>query len=195
MDLKPIFSNAENIDQTEYYWFDKGFNETELEWVNNLVSLYPIDNSYIIGSNNEEPKVRESLLRWLDYDDNSSWLYDKLHDCVIEANDTTWNFNLSYINDSIQYTQYFTGHHYDWHVDIGPSPINHRKISVVVQLTKSEQYEGGDVEIWTGGKFKTLPRIRGSVILFPSFLLHRVTPITKGIRNSLVLWVGGNSYK
>ena len=58
-----------------------------------------------------------------------------------------------------------------------------------------DEYEGGDFEIGSGGEFKKLSKKKGSGILFPSFLMHRVTPITKGVRKSLVLWVGGESYK
>jgi len=114
---------------------------------------------------------------------------------VLEANQI-WNFNIHSVIDSIQYTEYLEGGgHYDWHIDIGPGSINHRKISITIQLSDVEEYEGGDFEIWTGGEFKKLPKKQGTAILFPSFLMHRVTPITKGVRKSLVLWVGGDSYK
>ena len=82
-----------------------------------------------------------------------------------------------------------------WHIDIGPGSINHRKISCTIQLSDPDEYEGGDLEIWTGGDFKTIERKQGCAILFPSFLMHRVTPITKGTRRSIVLWMGGDSYK
>ena len=114
----------------------------------------------------------------------------------LEANRELWDFNLHSIIDDIQYTEYYEGGgHYDWHVDIGPNSINHRKVSITVQLSDPSEYEGGEFEIWSGGEFRRLPKRKGDVILFPSFLLHRITPITKGIRKSLVLWVGGGAYK
>lgn len=64
-----------------------------------------------------------------------------------------------------------------------------------VQLSDSSEYEGGDFELWTGGGFKSLPKIKGCCVLFPSFLLHRVTPVTQGTRKTLVLWIGGGNYK
>jgi PKHD-type hydroxylase len=63
-------------------------------------------------------------------------------------------------------------------------------------LTDSALYEGGDLEIWQGGEVRDkTPRGSGIVIIFPSYMMHRVTPVTKGVRRSLVLWVGGEHYK
>jgi PKHD-type hydroxylase len=67
--------------------------------------------------------------------------------------------------------------------------------SVIDAIQYTVYYEGGGLEIWSGGEFKTIERKQGSAIFFPSFLMHRVTPITKGTRKSLVLWMGGDSYK
>jgi PKHD-type hydroxylase len=107
-----------------------------------------------------------------------------------------WKFDVHSIVDSIQYTEYPHGNgHYDWHIDIGPASINHRKISIVVQLSDPEEYEGGELEIWSGATPVTIPKKKGNIVIFPSFLMHRVTPVTKGLRKSLVLWVGGGSYK
>ena len=114
---------------------------------------------------------------------------------IIEAN-KTWKFNLYSIIDSIQYTEYLAGGgHYDWHVDIGPKNISHRKVSITVQLSDPNEYDGGDLELWNGGAIKSIFRGRGATVLFPSFTMHRVTPVTQGLRKSLVLWVGGEHYK
>jgi PKHD-type hydroxylase len=166
-------------------------------WIDNLKNLYPYQDAKVI-SNEETPEnaIRKSKIKWIHYDEYSDWLYDKLKDLVIDANSQIWQFNLHSIVDSIQYTEYYEGGgHYDWHLDIGPGLINHRKISITIQLSDPNDYEGGDLEIWSGGDFKKVEKLKGTSILFPSFLLHRVTPITKGIRKSLVLWVGGDSYK
>lgn len=196
MNIKPIFNLNESIDQTNYYSFDIAFNEEQLGWISNLVERYPFEKATTIGSTNEDVDIiRKSNIKWIHHDNLSYWVYDRIQDMVVEANQI-WNFNLYSVIDSIQYTEYLEGGgHYDWHVDIGPGAINHRKISITIQLSDSNEYEGGDFEIWTGGEFKKLPRKKGCAILFPSFLMHRVTPITKGVRKSLVLWVGGDSYK
>ena len=196
MNVKPIIPQNSNIDQTNYYTFGKIFSDEELMWINNLQNLYPLVGATIIGSESETNSIRKSSIKWIHHDEYSAWLYDKMIDLAMKANNGLWDFNLHSVIDSIQYTEYYdNGGHYDWHVDVGPGSINHRKISITVQLSDPEEYEGGDFELWTGGDFKTLPKLKGDVILFPSFLLHRITPITKGTRKSLVLWIGGGSYK
>ena len=106
------------------------------------------------------------------------------------------NFDMFGFNESMQYTVYegSANGHYDWHLDIGPS-INYRKVSVVVQLSEPEAYVGGDLELHPGNNSFAVPRRKGAIVLFPSFLLHRVTPLTSGLRRSLVLWAGGEHYK
>lgn len=196
MNVKPIIPQNTNIDQTNYYTFGKIFSDEELVWISNLQNLYPLVGATVIGSESETNPIRKSSIKWIHHDEYSAWLYDKMVDLAMKANNELWDFNLHSVLDSIQYTEYYNdGGHYDWHVDVGPGSINHRKISITVQLSDPEEYEGGDFELWTGGDFKTLPKSKGDVILFPSFLMHRITPITKGTRKSLVLWIGGGSYK
>jgi PKHD-type hydroxylase len=74
--------------------------------------------------------------------------------------------------------------------------MSHRKISITIQMSESDEYAGGDLELWTGGKESIkAPRGKGVAVLFPSYILHRVSPVTDGIRKSLVLWVGGSHYR
>jgi PKHD-type hydroxylase len=117
---------------------------------------------------------------------------------ITEANDELWKFDIHDVLENIQYTEYHATDdgHYDWHQDIGPGNASLRKISLTVQLTEDSAYEGGDLEIWNGGSNSDkTPRGSGVVIIFPSYMMHRVTPVTSGIRRSLVLWVGGQHFK
>jgi PKHD-type hydroxylase len=193
MKIAPIFDVDTSVDQTNYYCFKDGFSEEELEWIDNLKELYPFEEATTIGNGDG---IRKSEIKWMHSDDKSFWVYEKIGQYIQQANNELWKFDLHSIIDSIQYTVYYEGGgHYDWHIDIGPNPINHRKVSCTIQLSDPNEYEGGDLEIWTGGEFKTIERKQGCAIIFPSFLMHRITPITKGIRKSLVLWVGGGAYK
>jgi len=193
MEYKLVFPRDPSINQTNHYVVDEAFTKEELEWIDNLQELYPFQQATVIGDNNG---IRESEIKWMHPDDKSFWVYEKICQYAKQANDKLWKFNLYSLIDSIQYTVYYEGGgHYDWHVDIGPNTINHRKVSITIQLSDPNEYEGGDLEIWTGGDFKTIERKQGCAIIFPSFLMHRITPITKGIRKSLVLWVGGGAYK
>lgn len=196
MNLKPIYPIDLSVDQTNYYWFEKGFNEQEILDVQTVANSFEYTKATIISSDSEQNEVRKSKIKWLKVQDDTSWVFDKLINMVKEANDAVWKFNLYSVVDEIQYTEYYEGGgHYDWHVDIGPGGISHRKVSVVVQLSDINEYEGGDLELWNGGAIKQIPKGKGVTTIFPSFTMHRVTPVTKGIRKSLVLWLGGEHYK
>jgi PKHD-type hydroxylase len=80
-------------------------------------------------------------------------------------------------------------------MDCGPGELSTRKVSVTVQLSDSDEYEGGDLEFMRGSTAEQAPRGKGVVVIFPSYMLHRVTPITKGIRKSFVIWLGGSHYR
>jgi PKHD-type hydroxylase len=86
------------------------------------------------------------------------------------------------------------GGHYDWHVDQGATE-RRRKLSLVLQLSPPSDYEGCELQIRSSNKIETVPRGRGELIAFPSYALHRVTPITAGIRRSLVIWCSGPRFR
>lgn len=188
-------------DPQQYYWFESGLTKEELIKFNNLILNLEYQDATIIGdvsSGEKSLDVRSSKIKWIPHSDDWNWLYNKFQDMIAEANDELWNFNIYDIVEEIQYTEYHASDrgHYDWHQDIGPGDASLRKISLTVQLTDSNLYEGGDLEIWQGGEVRDkTPRGSGIVIIFPSYMMHRVTPVAKGVRRSLVLWVGGEHYK
>jgi PKHD-type hydroxylase len=100
---------------------------------------------------------------------------------------------LSGFQEPLQIAEYESGGHYDWHVDIGADITSGRKISASVQLSDGNGYEGGELEFLNVDSMD-FPRSLGSVIIFPSYLPHRVKPVTRGIRRSLVVWVHGNPF-
>lgn len=85
--------------------------------------------------------------------------------------------------------------HYDWHIDLGVGATSRRKLSASIQLTPGDAYEGGDLEFHLSGLDRAKMRQQGTLIAFPSFLEHRVTPVTRGERWSLVVWVDGPPYR
>ena len=195
MELKPIFPYKQGINQTNYYWFNGGFSSEEVDKIVEDSKEYSFVKGVIIDEHNTD-KFRKSDIKWLPFDSKWEWVIDRIMNQVIEANDAIWNFDLKSIIDNIQYTEYDgKGGHYDWHMDIGPGPISHRKVSIVVQLSDPSEYVGGDLELKPGCTDLVIPRGKGNVVIFPSFLLHRVVPLVSGNRKSLVLWVGGDHYK
>ncbi len=153
-------------------------------------------------------KKRKSDLVWL----NDTWIYKELHPYIHEANQKAgWNFHWER-SESCQFTKYKLNQYYDWHCDSwdkpymeeGPTKGKIRKLSVTVSLTDPKAYKGGELEF----DFRNLdpdkkPNIRacaeilpkGSLVVFPSFVWHRVKPVTKGVRHSLVIWNLGYPFR
>jgi PKHD-type hydroxylase len=190
----------ESIDSQNYYFFNQGFSKEELDRIYKGVALLPFKKAITGISDDENLEVRSSSIKWIPPNENWYWLYDKMMQQIIEANNALWHFDLQNLTDNIQYTEYHAekGGHYDWHQDIGSGEMSKRKISITVQLSDSDEYEGGDLEYFQGGSPDNAlkaPRGKGVVFIFPSYMMHRVTKVTKGIRRSFVLWVGGEHYK
>lgn len=191
----------ENItDPQNYYWYQNGFSKEELEKVYYGVSQLPFSEATVFGNDNPEviKKIRSSSVKWIPKTDEWMWLYEKLLDMASTANREVWKFNLISAPELIQYTEYYdtAGGHYDWHQDIGPGIGSSRKVSLTVQLSDPTEYDGGDLQLWRGGDdVVTAEKGAGVVFIFPSYLMHRVTQVTRGTRRSFVLWVGGDHYR
>ena len=115
---------------------------------------------------------------------------------MLRLNTQFYRFALTGL-ENLQYTVYDgkEGGHYDWHIDYGRNSHKPRKISLSVQLSDPSHYEDCDLQFQIGSGVTTAPRTRGTVIAFPSFFLHRVTPVTAGVRKSLVLWATGPEFR
>jgi PKHD-type hydroxylase len=183
---------------SEYYWFKEGFNKEELDIIEKDVQLIKPQYGTIAsgGDPDDITGIRKSTIRWMFQDPKFEWIYNRISELVTEANNAIWKFDITGMPEAIQYTEYYdNGGHYDWHMDCGPGELSTRKVSVTVQLSDSDEYEGGDLEFMRGSTAEQAPRGKGVVVIFPSYMLHRVTPITKGTRKSFVLWLGGSHYR
>lgn len=201
---KNVLQYTKEVDLQNYYWFRNAFSKEDVDKVLDLCSQLEETRAGVIGTE-EEDLVRTSIIKWIPKTENFQWIYEKLMALSVTANNEMWNFDLVSSLESIQYTEYYASEngHYGWHQDIGTGELpSKRKVSITIQLSEDDEYEGGDLQICTGGlgdgnldRTKTCPRGKGVGVLFPSYMMHRVTPVTKGIRKSLVLWVGGSSYR
>lgn len=162
------------------------------------------DTSGSIGlgqGNRVNDDYRRSRVRWLDrVTEQWSPLAAKMEHAFRRSNHAAFGFDLGYFHE-IQFTEYDAKYEgkYDWHEDIfwvsNKSTCSHRKLSMVVQLTDPAQYTGGDLELKEQPPEKSKLRSQGTVIVFPSFLEHRVTPVTVGKRYSLVSWYEGPPFR
>ena len=146
-------------------------------------------------------RKRNSNVVWM----NPQWIYRELHPLVGEANrNAGWNYHWDW-SESCQFTKYDGSkkQHYDWHTDAGTRIYENgkvRKLSMIVALVDGSQYEGGDFEINTSSPDKEEiyvikdAKIKGTVVVFPSFVWHRVKPVTSGTRYSLVNWHQGRPF-
>jgi len=154
-------------------------------------------------------KKRKSNVVWMD----DRWIYKEIQPYIHSANENAgWNFQWDY-SESCQFTKYSKEQFYDWHCDSWSKPYNKpedlnthnkiRKLSVTVSLSDETEYEGGDFEFdfRNDDKGANQPSIckeirpKGSVVVFPSFVWHRVKPVTSGTRYSLVIWNLGWPFK
>ena len=194
--------DARKRDYGDFYWFAEGFNHDELQKLEYQVEKSEINLDYgtIFSSDKLETvnSYRRSKIGWLPQDSEFDWVYEKISGMTREANDKLWHFDLTGMSEQAQYTVYDGGEegHYDWHIDLGgDSGPARRKISVVVQLSDPEKYEGGDLKLKIKRDETSVWRQQGGVCIFPSFFLHKVDPVTKGTRKSLVLWNSGPPFK
>lgn len=155
------------------------------------------------GSQVINQEIRRSQVRWIprrnhDFD----FLFEALTDFAYECNKFAFGFDLTTFND-VQFTEYDASYkgHYDWHMDTNWGLTTHfqRKLSMVLQLSPTENYTGGDLE-FLQDDCNILPdaqaiRQKGTIVAFPAFLKHRVTPVTSGKRYSIVTWVEGPNFR
>jgi PKHD-type hydroxylase len=145
-----------------------------------------------------EDGIRRARLAWLDESAGADWVLDRLMGTVREVNRTHFGFDLTEFAERMQLAWYGAdaGGHFDWHVDIGDGPLaRRRKLTVVVQLSDPADYEGGVLETNADARLRAADRSQGGATLFPGFVLHRVTPVTRGERHSLTTWVHGPPFR
>ena len=142
-----------------------------------------------------DTKTRLSHISWIPFNVLPE-MYKTLEKVMKQTNGNHFGFEGMQITEPAQFTEYSNGGFYDWHIDSDVEcskepPV--RKISMTLLLSKDDEFEGGGLELMSDGKFAR-PK-QGHAIFFASFIRHRVVPVTKGTRRSLVMWFGGTPFK
>ena len=199
---------------------DYGTRHTFAEGVTHVPDETGKDCKFSIDEMTENEKThvlakRKSNIAWL----NDQWIYKEIHPYINEANYMAgWNFDWDY-SETAQFTKYDKGQYYEWHADGHPNPYaatpnrseneigKIRKLSVTVSLNDPAEYDGGNLEFSFRNNIDfdenrdaaihtcTEIRPKGSIVVFPSFVWHRVTPVTRGTRYSLVMWNLGHPFR
>lgn len=151
------------------------------------------------GDSKLDKDIRSTELAWLNKKPELEHIWNKFADVVAEVNSRFFHYDLHGFYEPIQLGVYHASDngHYNWHTDAGSVDRNvPRKLSIVMLLSEPSEFEGGEFQVKQyDDEVKTLEIKKGRAWFFPSYMLHRVAPVTKGTRRSLVLWVGGPAFK
>ena len=142
-----------------------------------------------------DPEKRITTISWIPFKDMPE-MYRDIEKTMLQANNNHFGFEGMRLTEPGQFTHYPKGGFYQWHMDndvLGKHQPPVRKISMTLLLSPEHEFEGGELEFMHKGKTAKLKQ--GQAIFFASWLQHRVKPVTRGERKSLVMWFGGPSFK
>lgn len=191
---------------TPYCYWDDAFTENELVDIEKYCENFEKFDG-IETNEDGSPKIRKSKVQFFNKYDSPelNFLFDRLNQLIWTINDDYYNFELNGY-ESIQYTLYDGDElgEYGYHMDMitgdsikkdGFLSVDTRKLSLSLILSDSQSYEGGKFTMKLGEKEFEMEQKRGRILFFPSFFLHKVHPVTKGFRKSIVAWVEGPKFK
>jgi len=192
--------------ETPYYICNDKFTSEELDKIisygDTLISTEALEAKVSQGEKSVTlEKLRKCKLAWIRLNDETRWMYRKLSEMLSHINGEFFQFDIDGFAENLQYTVYESstsagGDHYDWHFDKGYHQGHPpRKLSLSLLLNSPSDYEGGELQIKLGSLDTQVQKNRGLIAVFPSYILHRVTPVTKGVRKSLVVWACGHKFR
>jgi PKHD-type hydroxylase len=179
-----------------FVWWEGAFTEAELNWLQQKAKAADQDAQIGGGGKgNLDSSIRRSQVSWLDNNPNTKWVFERLAHVTSQLNSDYFSFDLTGFGEQLQLTNYDQSENgmYGWHQDYGTGIS--RKLSLSVQLADPSEYEGGNLQVMTTGNPVNIRKQRGLIAAFPSYVLHQVTPVTQGSRQSLVAWVSGPAFK
>ncbi|MCC6838489.1 MAG: 2OG-Fe(II) oxygenase [Bacteroidia bacterium] len=195
--LPPIKRHREyNYEFADYVWYKDLFNEQEVSTIRSLWSEDNFKQASVNLAGNElsRDELRKSKIMFIKPGEND-WIYDRLGMASIQANTNRYKFDILGFQTELQLANYSDNDFFEWHMDFGAGDISNRKLSISVQLSDADEYEGGELQFMINQNIVTAPKEKGTAIIFPSFALHRVLPVTKGNRMSIVGWIAGPAYR
>ena len=193
--------------KNQYWYFKKAIPSDQIDLIINLCEQKNLQQAKIDVEHIIDKKKRDCSVSWC----NDKIIYDIINPFIQGANKNAgWNFEISW-NEDCQYTVYNKSQFYGYHIDVYTEPYKNnnnknydgkiRKLSMTLQLSDPPEYEGGEFYFKyfdnEGVKEDNIKdaKEKGTLIVFPSSVLHQVTPVTKGTRKSLVCWSLGYPFK
>ena len=199
----------ENADNGDAYWYLNTHQYEPYAWSNSIFHKDELDAIIKTGKslNMERAQTggvgencldhRRSFVSWIPTNNNTAWIYQRLAGAVNDMNAEFFQFDLTKL-ERLQFTYYSSEEQgcYKQHVDPLCWTLPHnRKLSVVIQLSDPNDYEGGELVLYNSSEGTKIKKEQGMSIFFPSYTLHECTPVTKGERYALVGWVHGPAFK
>ena len=205
--------------ESDYWFYPKAFSN---DFCDKIINIAKKQKQLLAITNREEKQIasgkkiktsdlkkrRNSNVVWLE----DQFIYDEVYPILHQANlEAKWNIDFDW-SEACQFTKYSKGQFYDWHCDSGPIPYSKdkgdswhgkvRKLSCTISLSEPKDYKGGLLEFDIRNSFTKSKKMKckeilpkGSICVFPSYTWHRVTPVTKGTRYSLVIWNLGKPFR
>lgn len=180
-----------------YCWNNQVFTEDEIERIKVIGKRLEIKRAQTGGMGENCLDHRRSFNSWIYPNEYTSWIYERLTTLIIQNNENYFNFDLTML-EHLQFTYYTSEENgcYKGHIDPLCWKVPHnRKLSIVVQLSSPDDYEGGELKLYNSHEPTVINKEKGLIVTFPSYTLHEVTPVTKGERYTLVAWVHGPPFK
>lgn len=193
-----LLKTRSNLPITEVQFVKNFLYPHEIDALLMMVQNIPFQKANVYGSEGSGMVLRESIIKWVEWNDANWWLYSKIMEKVNDLNNQLWNFDLFGINEFFQYTEYTRSEsvrgHYDWHIDVGHHGLaSNRKLSFECVL--DDDYTGGEFAMLIGPTEHRVRLSKGDAVVYPSFLLNKIYPVSSGSRKSLVSWISGPSFK
>ena len=173
------------------------FSIEECERIITALAFVPSQDAKLVGQTRNH-NLRKAALVWIDDVVELDWVMERLIELVRRCNRSAFDFDLREFAESPQVASYKAADkgHFGWHSDIGEGrAASKRKLTLVLQLSAPNTYSGGALETMPSATVETASRAQGSVSIFPSFLLHQVTPVERGTRHSLTVWAHGPAFR
>lgn len=167
----------------------EAFSREECRAALELAKSRPYERGHMLGRRDD---ARRCHCAWIEDDADTRWMYDRVVAAFEHAN-RTFDYRLGGLIEPVMAVAYGPEDGFDWHLDAGPERAATRKLSLSVMLTRPDDYDGGALEI-AGANEAMRPEL-GTAIVFPSFLAHRVTPVTRGKRIALVAFAHGPTFR
>tara|TARA_R110002073_G_scaffold332910_2_gene519659 strand:+ start:2113 stop:2700 length:588 start_codon:yes stop_codon:yes gene_type:complete len=183
-------------DFSQYIYIENGIHPNEIQQINDYWDAQQSEKAVVEGGAqlmNEE--LRKTSILGLENGTGHKWLYDRISNYAIQQNNERYFYDIRGIFESLQLMEYQPGDFFDWHLDFGSGHSSIRKLSLTIQLSDPNDYEGGELQFMRNKDIVNAPQKKGTIIIFPSFIMHRVAPITQGKRRSIVGWISGPPYR